>query len=375
MTSNYIVNGVATPEVLTGAVRTYYIAAEETIWNYGPVNKPDNVWLTKTATTIGSVYRKARYFQYTDDKFTTKVPIPADQLHLGILGPTIRAEVGDTIVIHFMNKLTTVDHNLTMHSHGVIYDRASEGAGIPQGIPPGQNITYVWRVPTRSGPGPNDPSSVMWAYHSHVDNPVEFASGLVGGIIITKKGSAKSPGDPRPSDVDRELFVMYAIFDENLSLFLDYNVQTNAPAAQVDDPDFIESNLKHGINGYIFNNLAGLDMYPAERVRWYVVGFGDESDVHTPHWHGHTVLDYGRRVDTVSLIPAQFKVVDMVPDNIGTWEFHCHVNGHHTDGMFTDYRVLCKTNCPIPPPPTQPINAATSTVVSFVLMAMVVLMF
>jgi FtsP/CotA-like multicopper oxidase with cupredoxin domain len=294
---------------------------------------------------------------------------------LGILGPTIRAEVGDTIIVHFMNKLTTVDHNLTMHTHGVIYDKISEGAGRGQGIPPGQNITYTWRVPSRSGPGPNDPSSIMWAYHSHIDNPEEFAAGLVGGIIITRKGSAKSPADPRPSDVDRELFVMFAIYDENLSLYLDANVQANTPAAQVDDPDFIESNLKHAINGYIFNNVPGLDMYPGERVRWYVVGFGDEADVHTPHWHGHTVLDYGRRVDTLSLIPAQFKTVDMVPDSIGTWSFHCHVNGHHTDGMFTDYQVLCRTNCPTRPPPPPPVNAASSLIVSLVLVAVLVILF
>jgi hypothetical protein len=38
----------------------------------------------------------------------------------------------------------------------------------------------------------------------------------------------------------------------------------------------------HGINGYVFGNLPGLDMTAGQRVRWYLMGMGSEVDLHTP---------------------------------------------------------------------------------------------
>lgn len=41
-----------------------------------------------------------------------------------------------------------------------------------------------------SGPGPRDPSSLLWIYHGHVDEAAETNAGLMGGIIITRRGEA-----------------------------------------------------------------------------------------------------------------------------------------------------------------------------------------
>ncbi|MFQ5927573.1 MAG: multicopper oxidase domain-containing protein [Terriglobia bacterium] len=38
--------------------------------------------------------------------------------------------------------------------------------------------------------------------------------------------------------------------------------------------------------------------------------------------------------------PAMMATVDMVPDNPGTWMFHCHVSDHLLAGMQTLYRVV-----------------------------------
>lgn len=51
---------------------------------------------------MGSKYTKAVFRPYTDATFTRRAPHDA---HLGILGPTIRAEPGDKIVVHFLNRL------------------------------------------------------------------------------------------------------------------------------------------------------------------------------------------------------------------------------------------------------------------------------
>ena len=59
-------------------------------------------------------------------------------------------------------------------------------------------------------------------------------------------------------------------------------------------------------------------MRAGERVRWYVIGLGNEADNHTPHWHGNTVLKEGRREDAMSLLPAEQIQVDMVADKPGS---------------------------------------------------------
>lgn len=48
-----------------------------------------------------------------------------------------------------------------------------------------QEHTYIWEVPERAGPGKNDPSSVMWMYHSHADETKDTWAGLMGAMIFT----------------------------------------------------------------------------------------------------------------------------------------------------------------------------------------------
>ena len=167
-------------------IREYWIAAEKTSWNYAPhgknLIKPDaglGVWGETLA------YPKYRYIGYTDGRYTKALPQPA---WMGILGPQIRAVVGETIKVHFLNK---TDRPLSMHPHGVFYDKHNEGAdgtGIGAAVPPGKSYTYTWVADEAAGPGPADPSSVAWLYHSHVMEDEEANLGLVGTIVITRKG-------------------------------------------------------------------------------------------------------------------------------------------------------------------------------------------
>ena len=66
---------------------------------------------------------------------------------------------------------------------------------------------------------------------------------------------------------------------------------------------------------------------------------GTEVDLHTPHWHANTLLWNGNRVDLVETLPASMKMLDMAPDNPGTWLYHCHVNDHIDAGMAALYTV------------------------------------
>lgn len=76
--------------------------------------------------------------------------------------------------------------------------------------------------------------------------------------------------------------------------------------------------MKHSINGRMFGNLFGLNLTSSRDARWQVVcipslslcigrGLNPMSqqasdnvlNVHTPHWHGNTLLWAQQRVDVV----------------------------------------------------------------------------
>ena len=65
-------------------------------------------YFTHADNRIGGRYKKAMFVEYTDDTFTTKVNRTASEMHLGFLGPVIRAEVGDEIKVLFKNQVITV---------------------------------------------------------------------------------------------------------------------------------------------------------------------------------------------------------------------------------------------------------------------------
>lgn len=339
--------------------RVYYVAAEEQAWDYAPgdINKMtgepwnefDKLSVGRGPDRIGKVYRKAIYREYLDSTFTTPKPRSPEWAHLGILGPVIRGVVGDTLRIVFRNHGT---HPYSMHPHGVFYNKDSEGApyadgtsGADQaddGVPPGGSHVYTWAVPERAGPGPMDPSSVIWMYHSHTNEMLDVNAGLIGPMIVTARGKAKADGSP--IDVDRELVVLFGEFDENLSWFRDENVKTYAlqPAKVPVNPGFADpfyvANLRETLNGLSFGYLPEMVVKRGQRVRWYLfanTGF----EIHAPHWHGQTTLVNAMRTDVASLTPMEMVTADMVPDNPGTWMFHCHVSVHNAAGMQAVFRV------------------------------------
>jgi manganese oxidase len=337
--------------------RTYYIAADEVDWDYAPsgnnqitgepFGEEENVFVRQGEHRIDKTYRKALYREYTNERFTELEPRPPEQEYLGTLGPILRAEVGDTIKVVFKNN---TDFPASMHPHGLFYEKGSEGSPYQDGtsgdkkgddvVEPGEERTYLWEVPERAGPGPHDPSSIMWMYHSHVDEPVDTNAGLMGPIIVTREGMANEDGSPK--GVDREFITLFTVFDENTSPYLEQNIEefTGDPqGVDTEDEGFVESNLMHSINGYVFGNMPMMEMEKGEKVRWYAMGMGTEVDLHTPHWHGNTVLNMGMRTDVVDLLPATMVVADMVPDAIGKWLYHCHVNDHINAGMSARYSV------------------------------------
>jgi FtsP/CotA-like multicopper oxidase with cupredoxin domain len=362
-----VMAGTPSTVVSTGQVRTYYVAADEVLWDYAPrgtneitgapFTAGEDVFTKQGPNRIGHRYWKSLYRAYTDSTFTKRVARPTSCAPsarvcddtLGMLGPVIRAAVGDTIKVVFKNNTA---QPASVHAHGVFYQKDSEGAPYADGtsgtakdddaVPSGARFTYTWQVPGRAGPGPMDGSSVLWMYHSHTDEVADTNSGLIGPMVITAAGKA-DPVTGSPLDVDREIFSYFTVENENASHYLDRNLKTLAgPPNEIapDDEDaFEESNLMHSINGYVYGNGPVPSMTKGQRVRWYTFTLGTEVDLHTPHWHGNTETTNGMRSDMIQLMPGMMTVSDMVPDDAGTWLFHCHVNDHIVAGMQMRYRV------------------------------------
>lgn len=329
-------------------VRHYFVAAESVLWDYAPAGKDEVCGLPLPPPLVKE--RKAgklRYVQYTDATFAAQV-IP--NRSLGILGPALRGVVGEFLVVTFLNR---TDQPLSLHPHGVRYDKDSEGAlyqpapGRGAAVAPGARFTYVWHLDEQSGPRPDEPSSKAWLYHSHVTGDTEAGLGLVGPIIVTDPARARADGMPR--DVDREFAALFMIFDES-GLGADAieaaeyaglpGMLNETPRTWAEVQQLLEQGARHAINGYVFGNLPGLQANEGERIRWYLFALGSEQDFHTAHWHGLRAVEEGRRrSDVVELLPASMKVADMVADNPGTWLFHCHVSEHMQEGMFASVTV------------------------------------
>lgn len=364
--------GAATAAEHGGKTRVYYVAADEVDWDYAPSGRDEAMGMDFDAVgkgfteagphQIGRVNKKAIYREYTDGTFTKLKARRPEDAYLGIVGPVFHGEVGDTFRIVFRNHAT---HPFGMHPHGVLYEKDSEGADYNDNtagkdkedacVAPGATHTYVWEIPERAGPGPNDPSSIFWLYHSHCDELRDVASGLFGGFVVTRRGEALPDG--RPKGVDHEFVTMYIAIDENQSWYLDDNIRahcTDAKGVNRAEPGpltalgyyapatgtgFIATNVKWSINGYIYGNTPMMTMKKGDHVRWYVATLGDFNNAHTPHWHGNTVTVAGQRTDVLAVTSAQMITADMVPDAVGIWLYHCHISDHMLAGMDARYEV------------------------------------
>jgi FtsP/CotA-like multicopper oxidase with cupredoxin domain len=315
--------------------RTYFIAADEVLWNYAPSGRDLIAGHTLPAPNpgqLGYVYHKLEYRGYTDATFARLRAPAAKDRYLGILGPVLRAEVGDTITVVFKN-----------NTHLAVDIAPSGGLTGPQSLllAPGAIHTYRWSVPESAGPGPADDSSVLWTYDSNgkVFHGAMMA-GLIGPIVVTRRGAADVNGSPK--DVDREVFAGFLETDESTSSLFSQNLsdsRTNPRKVSRARAMIPFTDLIVNINGFTYGNMPMLTLRTGERVRWYLFSSNNDGDAHAPTWQGQTVTVAGNRMDTVGLNPTGRVVADMVPDNPGVWMLYCTLNIHLDFGMKARYQV------------------------------------
>ncbi|XP_039770951.1 ferroxidase HEPHL1 [Ornithorhynchus anatinus] len=345
-----------------GTIRVFYIAAEEVEWDYAPNKNWElekqhmdfgrerygEIFMNHTEKWIGSQYKKVVYREYTNGEFVEiKARSPREE-HLEILGPMIRAEVGDSVLIVFKNK---AKRPYSIAAHGVEDMDGGKRLEVPN-TRPGEIKTYRWNIPKRSGPGPSDPNCISWVYYSTADFVKDTYSGLIGPLITCREGILNEMG--RRSDVDYEFALLFLIFNENESWYLDENIKNHLdkdPADFKPSDDFEKSNRMHAINGKIYGNLHGLVIKEDSKTDWYLLGMGTEVDIHTVHFHAESFIfkmDKSYREDVHDLFPGTFQTIELIADHPGTWLLHCHVTDHIHAGMETTYTVLRNIDNRIP---------------------------
>ncbi|XP_041724435.2 coagulation factor V isoform X1 [Coregonus clupeaformis] len=326
---------------------TYYIAAEEVVWDYAP-NMPEYIdgdfkfkYLKQSPERIGQKYKKAVYTQYKNARFTERAENKQRKMEEGIIGPVIRAQIHDVIKIVFKNMAT---RPYSIYPHGLTIDKAAEGANYPaggnqtHGVQPGETHIYVWEVIEENEPLAGDSQCLTRMYHSAVNTPRDIASGLVGPLLICKSQSLDKRNVQLKSD--KEQHAMFAVFDENKSWYLDDNIASYSETAKVkkEDPDFYKSNIMHTINGYVFESGQLLGFCNGEIVTWHVSSVGVQDYIQTATFYGHTFDLNDHTEDFLSLFPMTGETITMNMDNIGIWLL-ASLNSHETTkGMRVKFR-------------------------------------
>jgi manganese oxidase len=279
--------------------RHYWIAAVPEIWNVVPsqVDPISGATFTPEQTTFQTVlYRK--FSPGWGRQLPNRFWVGDND---GIPGPTIRARVGDTVLVHFKNMDTVFGLPHSMHFHGLRYQFGSDGSFVPgasgrgANVPPGGTFTY--RLVARPS------SRGVWTYHDHssaMRQSLPPGGGLYGVASVLGKR------ERRP---DHENIVFFA----NHRGF-------------------------HTVNGRAFiGNTPTFRAKLGDVVQWDILAIGDEF--HTFHLHGHRWRARGELIDTRTAGPAESFRFRIREDVTGAWLYHCHVEFHQENGMIGLYRV------------------------------------
>ena len=282
-----------TPEPQAGGqVREYWIEAGSVMWDVAPTGRDD--WMDHRIR--GKRRFRALVYRLWSPGFASPIgPV-------SMPGPTLEAEVGDVLRVHFRNGDEQLGQPLTMHPHGVRYTPDYDGMYLGEYtrvggfIAPREEFTYTWEC---------TPDSVgVWPYHDHGPNhAINSRRGLFGTIIVRERGA-------RRPDVEVPLY-FHALQPPVTGLNRVFQCVNGRTAA---------------------GNTPTVRARVGQDVAFHVVG-GDDM-MHTFHVHGHRwrAAD-GTFTDNQILGPETVVTARWTEDNPGRWFYHCHMLAHMEGGM------------------------------------------
>ncbi|XP_008326094.1 coagulation factor V isoform X2 [Cynoglossus semilaevis] len=329
-------------------VKTYFISAEEVEWDYtGYGHKRMDKMQHNTQKTS---FTKVVFRGYTDSSFTVPDIRGEVEEHLGILGPVIKAEVGQSIMVVFRNN---ANRQYSIHPNGVTYTKQTEGLSYEDGskywykydneVQPNTTFTYLWKVDSRVGPSSHESDCRTWAYYSGVNPEKDIHTGLIGPLLVCREGTLS-----RNSSDENEFVLLFMTFDESQSWYYQKNIEMMQRKSRrrmmMKQPHFDGIVKFHTINGIIFN-LKGLRMYTGQLVRWHLINMGSPKDFQSVYFHGQTFIHKkttSYRQAVFPLLPGSFATLEMYPSKPGLWQLETEVGFNQQEGMQTLFLVLDK---------------------------------
>ncbi|XP_072573145.1 coagulation factor VIII [Paramormyrops kingsleyae] len=322
-----------------GKYRNYYIAAVEVMWDYG-LKKRRQVMKARDMLRAKRMYlpeyKKVVFRAYLDQDFMYPAPRGELEEHLGIMGPVIKTEINDVLIVTFKN---LASKPFSFHLHGIFEKGQGEEneEANAEAVQPNEVRVYRRKITKRQGPSSKEFDCKSWAYYSNLNMERDFNSGLIGPIIVCK------PHPLHPIDnIDlnvQEFHLLFTVFDETKSWYFEENINRFCPppcSLRRNDPLFESGNKFSAINGYTAETLPGLLVAQHQRVRWHLLNMGGSGELHAVHFHGlpFTVRsDQEHRMGIYSLYPGVFGTVEMRPVMAGTWMVECSIGEHQLSGM------------------------------------------
>jgi FtsP/CotA-like multicopper oxidase with cupredoxin domain len=164
-------------------------------------------------------------------------------------GPTLEANEGDRVIIHFRNKLPDAT---TVHWHGLHIPADQDGSPLYP-VEPGKSHDYVFTIPYGT-------AGTYWYHpHPHQHTGFQVAQGLYGAILI------RSATDPLPKSLPDKV------------LILSDNRFRADGSVEVDDElsDKGQIDLVNGREGDTFfvsgKRMPMIDIKPGEVQRWRII--------------------------------------------------------------------------------------------------------
>ncbi|XP_061642909.1 coagulation factor VIII isoform X1 [Phyllopteryx taeniolatus] len=316
----------------------HYIAAEEVVWDYAP-------HLTATDSELQSTdppeaphhldykYKKVTYVEYTDRSFTRRKNTVRT-----LMGPLLKGKVSDRFHIIFKN-LASLPFNIYPNDLTKIYPllrSTSENDLRSMEVPPNGTFVYVWELTADDGPLEEDPQCLSQLYQSTVSPERDLASGLVGTLLICKFTAIDRRG--RLLAPDKEWSVMFAVFDENRSWYVDENIDKHQNSSKSTNPEFYDSNVIYSINGIIYSGHQFF-MCQTDVTFWHVANVGTQSDFLSVYFTGNLFQYDGLHQSVLTLFPMTSMTISMEMDLPGEWEISAFDGSLKSRGMSIRYSV------------------------------------
>ncbi|XP_051042098.1 coagulation factor V isoform X2 [Phodopus roborovskii] len=299
-------------------VRQFYVAAQDILWSYHPES-------TDPSLNSKPSFKKIVYREY-EPYFKKEKPRSSIS---GLLGPTLYAEVGDTMKVHFKNK---ADKPLSIHPQGIKYSKFAEGASYPDHtfpaermddvVAPGGEYTYQWIISEDSGPTPDDPPCLTHIYYSYENLTQDFNSGLIGPLLICKKGTLTEDGTQKM--FDKQHVLLFAVFDESKSW-------SQSPS------------LMYTVNGFVNRTMPDITVCAHDHVSWHLIGMSSGPELFSIHFNGQVLEQNKHKVSTITLVSATSTTANMTVSPEGKWIVSSLIPKHYQAGMQAYIDIK---NCP-----------------------------